>query len=163
MANQAEKKATLRVRDFRQYHGGALLVVFLIYAAFRFGLYSVGWERMHTIAFSVSTVVQYICYSVIFSHLEGGGLLDDKGGFVSPCRDILYLLIFSQTVSLYSEWAWCTMGIVPVVGTYQFVTGIIIPFILGGGERDEGYDNSMSKTQAKKAKRQEKFGGGSGR
>ena len=52
----------------RQYHGGALLAVFLIYAAFRFGLFAAGWERFHTIAFSVSTVVQYICYSVSHHH-----------------------------------------------------------------------------------------------
>ena len=100
----------------------ALSVVFLVYVIFRMAIFNSSWERHHTIAFAVSTMVQYMCYSVIFSHIEGGGTIDQKGGMVSPCRDILYLLMFSQTISLYTVWAWCVMIVVPVFATHYFIT-----------------------------------------
>ena len=35
----------------RQFHGGALLALTVLYALLRFGFFSAGWERMHTILF----------------------------------------------------------------------------------------------------------------
>ena len=35
----------------RQFHGGALLALTVLYALLRFGVFSAGWERMHTILF----------------------------------------------------------------------------------------------------------------
>lgn len=111
---------------------------------------------MHTWAFGVSIVVHWVCYSIIIGHIDSGGKVDDQVMMVEMARDCLYLLLFSQIASLASDYAWLVMLVVPLIITYKFVMGVVIPYIMGGNE--EVPEMTLSKTQAKKQKRMEKFG-----
>mmetsp|Transcript_4988 Transcript_4988/g.8019 ORF Transcript_4988/g.8019 Transcript_4988/m.8019 type:complete len:109 (+) Transcript_4988:241-567(+) len=89
------------------------------------------------------------------------GLIDDKGGMPETSRDLLYLMLFCLIASLVSDYVWYVMFIVPAVGVYKLFT-YIGPMIFGGGNQEDN-EVQMSKTQQKKAKRAEKFGGGKAR
>ena len=113
---------------------------------------------MHTILFAVSVVMQYACYSWIFSHLESGGRLDDKGGIVEKCRDVLYLSMIAMTLSLVSDYAWLLYSVFPLWMVWKVLTWIGSSVF--GSKEEEPVEYQLSKTQQKKMKRAEKFGRG---
>jgi hypothetical protein len=157
MANQAEKKAAERVKKFRKEHGTSLLIILALYAIIRIGIYYSTWTTMHTIFFVGCAITEYWCYGILCGHLESGQMLDGAGGFVEPCRDILYVIEFSQVISLvFGDSLLWIIAIIPAVGVYKMLAALFSSW--GSGQNQEPVDQSLSKTQQKKLKKLEKFG-----
>jgi hypothetical protein len=156
MANQSEKKAAERVKIFSRWHGGALLIILSVYAIVRIGFFYSSWSTSLGIFFFVCALIEYWCYSVLYGHLEAGQLLDGAGGLVEPCRDILYVMLFSQVVSLiFGDSSLWIMGVIPVVAFFKLAKASFNTW--GTAKEDESVE-ALSKTQQKKLKKIEKFG-----
>ena len=125
MANQSAKEAAKRLRDFRQTHGGAILIVLALYVLVQFGLRYSGWTTLHTLVFVGCAVTDFVCYSVMYGHLEGGQLLKGAGGLVEASSDVLYISIYIymswQATSVISDYSLWILAIVPAVGTYKIL------------------------------------------
>jgi hypothetical protein len=156
MANQSEKKAAERVKNFKKTHGTALLVILAIYAIVRIGIFYSSWSTMLTIFFVGCAITEYWCYGILCGHLESGQLLDGAGGIVEPSRDILYVMLFSQAISLvFGDSMLWIMAVIPAVAGYKMLAAA---FSSWGAEKEEVADPALSKTQQKKMKKLEKFG-----
>ena len=126
----------------------------------RFVIFRESQETFHVYALGVSVVVHWVCYKTILNHIEGGGQIYDKIGMVELSVDTLYILMFTQVCACFWDNMWWTMTLIPLIIVYKY-GGSVLGFVLGGGKKDDdGGDIALSKTQQKKQKRMEKFGGG---
>ena len=157
MANQSAKEAAKRLRDFRQTHGGAILIVLALYVLVQFGLRYSGWTTLHTLVFVGCAVTDFVCYSVMYGHLEGGQLLKGAGGLVEASSDVLYISLLGQATSVISDYCLWILAIVPAVGAYK-ILAMLGTWMMTSRESEEESEQYLSKTQQKKMKRMEKFG-----
>ena len=134
-----------------------MLLILSLYAIIRIGFYYSSWSTMQTIFFIGCVFVEYWCYGILYGHLESGQLLENAGGLVEPSRDILYIMLFSQAISLiFGDSLLWIMAIIPAVGAYKLLSATVSSW--GSAKEDDGAGQTLSKTQQKKLKKLEKFG-----
>lgn len=144
----------------RTYHGYAILAVVLVYTLMRFLVFKISLTSFHYWALGSSVVTHWICYKTILGHIEFGGQIYDKDvGMVELSVDTLYILMFTQICGILSDSAWYLMCLIPLIVVYKYGGGVLGYFFGGSKVEDDG-EIYLSKTQAKKQKRAEKFSGG---
>lgn len=80
-----------------------------------------------------------------------------KGNLCEYCFDIIYICGFVQiTTSLFSDWFWITLLVIPIFAFWKLWPILIKPFLFGGGDGNENDDKSESKLDKKKREKAER-------
>eukprot|EP01134_Creolimax_fragrantissima_P006647 CFRG6647T1 len=139
MAKKADKKIVASNVEFFRMHKQALLIVWAIW----FGLnYVVGFSNVSIMDINFFIVTVGIEVGVAYfltnaakptygqnNEIVYPGTNMNAEGLVEYMRDILYVVMGAQLLSIVSGWAWYLLMVVPMFGVYIAWTTIIRPLM----------------------------------
>eukprot|EP00295_Goniomonas_pacifica_P002442 CAMPEP_0175804850 /NCGR_PEP_ID=MMETSP0107_2-20121207/345_1 /TAXON_ID=195067 ORGANISM="Goniomonas pacifica, Strain CCMP1869" /NCGR_SAMPLE_ID=MMETSP0107_2 /ASSEMBLY_ACC=CAM_ASM_000203 /LENGTH=165 /DNA_ID=CAMNT_0017116237 /DNA_START=10 /DNA_END=507 /DNA_ORIENTATION=+ len=139
MANQAVKAKLKENTALLFKYFWIIILVNAAYAGVRFGLYGDTYTKWHAISFGLTSLIYYAAYATLKTHALPAHAADpeeidhvgdlSQGGVIEFCWDAIYVNIFVQLTSLYSDWFWLLWLVVPAYALYALWGSVISPLL----------------------------------
>eukprot|EP00128_Syssomonas_multiformis_P011979 Colp12_sorted_trinity150504_noHs@10112 len=167
MANKGNKKTLETNKRILSQHLNAILGVNVFYVLVRIAWFYDSFGFWQWVLFALSTLAYWGCYGLLASAArptfsESGELLDgghdlSVGGLTEYYKDILYVTMFTQVCSTYSDNFWFLWLVVPAFAGFKLWTGVIAPWIFAPAPEEGPMDEKTRKKLEKKEKKMNKI------